>query len=144
MTPPSGSVFLVVWVEIIKADSLPVVLQLYNAQAKDSTATYPVFGILDANIDSDTVTVAFRPVGTGGGVSDVTDSASSSGDDSDFQLKNYGPEAERSAKMTLKKVPNSFSLFFVVPAKAASFEVLNVAARPLSTGKLALPSSGQK
>ncbi len=146
MTPPSGSVLLMTYFEVTKADSLPLVLDLYNVQAIDAAGhKYPVLGILPANIESETLNIAFRPVSMGGsGMSEVTESAHSGGDDSDFALKNYGPESERSAKMTIKKLPSGFSLFFVVPEKAGAYQVQGVAAKPVSTGSLSLPPATGK
>jgi hypothetical protein len=145
MTPPSGSVLLMAYFEVTKADALPVVLDLYNVAAIDAAGQkYPVLGILPANIESETLTIAFRPVSMGGsGMSEVTESAHSGGDDSDFELKNYGPEAERSARMTLKKLPGGFSLFFVVPEKAGAYQIQGVAGKALSTGNLALPAAAK-
>jgi hypothetical protein len=144
MRPTDGSVFLMIRFEAAKADA-PVVLNLLNVQVADiAGASYPVVGIFPSNRDFQVMSIAFRPIGMGAGMSEITDSANSSGKDSDFSLKNYGPGSERKATITLKTFPNGFALFFVVPSKAGAFQIRGLSSKPMTTGNLVLPPVGPK
>jgi hypothetical protein len=145
MTPPEGSLILSVYVGVTKAERLPLVLELYGVTSKGPTGqTASLFGVAPFDFEAAQVTVALRPVGSGSGLSEVTDSATSGGEDSDFEFKNYGPEEQRSAKLTVKKLPCGFNLFFVVPEKAGKFEIHGLLPKPISTPKLDVPPAPSK
>ena len=122
----------------------PPVLDVYNVIVKDAAGkAYPVFGILSSPVETPIVGNAFRPVGTGGpgGQAWVETFGNSSGDGFEFRLNNPVGSRDASARLTLKKLPAKFSLFFVVPAAAAAYTLSGLVPSDLSTGELGPPTA---
>ncbi len=116
LQPPVGSAFLWVVIEVAKGDTVPVVLELGGVNASDGAEKrYQAFGY--SPLESPVISTSFRPIGVGArGEAWLETYAKSSADGYEFQLNNDVGRGQVSAKLTLKKPPAHFSLFFVVPA----------------------------
>ena len=143
VSPPAESVFLWVRLEIATAVKLPMDIELLKAEAADTSGqSFKIIGLSPYNDAEPVVRFIWEPVSRGGSqVSDVTDLVTThgAGDFPSFELNKRGPIEKQSAKLTIKKTPAIFSLFFVVPAKAGLFQVKGLSPTPLTTGRLVLP-----
>jgi hypothetical protein len=140
IVPPADSAFLLVRIDVVKVDSVPQTVDLFRARARNAAGeVFGLLGIFPANVDANVITAFVRPVAIGGNAIERTDHANSFGDDADFELTNQGADSLRSAKLSIKKPPTGFSLFFVVPRQAGTFTIVGLTRAPLRTSPLSLP-----
>lgn len=146
LSPPKGSSF--VWVEILvaKATSLPSVVNVLGINLMDrEKVKYHAVGIRltlpEIKNMEPSITSMIEPVGSGSSpVSTVETSsiAHDAHDAVDYEFTNFGPD-ERKATLTVKKLPASFAVLFVVPSKEGSFSLNRIAQESLLLGKLTPP-----
>lgn len=128
---PPESLFLSIRLEVPGGNSLPMDLRLLGVEASDpSNQRFKVIGLSEYDEQDSVVRVIWEPISSRDGKRiSVTDFVIS--DDLNIEKKNV--------RLTLKKTPITFSLFFVVPAKVGPFQIHGLTAKPLTTGRLALP-----
>jgi Spy/CpxP family protein refolding chaperone len=135
ISPPTGSSFLWIQLELPQTETTPIVLDVYGTAVEDASGrTFPVFGILPSSAETAIVGTAFRPVGSNASQAWLTAYSTSSGPDVDFALNAPVGSSNGSAKLTIKKVPAQFSLFFVVPSTGGSYKIIGLGGKELTTG----------
>lgn len=130
ITAPKESVFLWLRIEVPKDASLPMVLELSNVSASlGETGRYKVVGLTPLP-DSNPPEVLFmlEPIPQQGGSSVTTMTMSYEGTDLSFRFNSFA----ETAKLSVKKVPTKFLLYFLVPAQEGTFQILGLGSKTLN------------